>query len=321
MNPTIGRTDLAPGWTAGLEMSAYLADPAVSASMLWTLHESTPAHLLHALSRRGNDSTPAKEAGTAVHAAVYEPDLFRDRFVVIGQCEARKADGQRCTNQGSTWRDGQSFCGVKGHDPHGKETPMAPGLEVMTEESRRKAEGMRDALLEHPTAGAILRAPGPREVTGAWRDPVTGLWCRIRPDQLVEDAPGHDLYHWSVVNLKSSGVDIGEEGFPRHANRLGYYFRAAFYRMGMRVLWDVEPQHFLYPVVEQSPPHAVIVYRLNEDALDVGELEVRRALETLAECVETGTWSGYGPAIRDLTLPDWRLRQIQSIPEFLEVNG
>lgn len=315
--PPIGVTGLSPGWTEDLAMPEYLGDRAVSASKLWQLHTSTPAHLLHSLQQKGDDTTAAKEAGTAVHAAVYEPKLFESGYVVIGQCEAKKGSGDRCTNQGSVWRDGQSFCGVKGHDPYGKDTPMDPFLVTMTAEHRRKAEAMRDALFGHPTAGKILTAEGPKEVTGVWRDPVTGLWCRIRPDQLILDPEGAELFHWSVVNLKSSGKDIGEESFPRDANRLGYYFKAAFYRMGVRELWDIEPQNFLYPVVEQSAPHQVIVYRMNEDALDIGEAEVRHTLNQLAECVESGRWPGYGPAIRDLNLPDWRLKQVHSI-DFIE---
>lgn len=317
--PPIGVTNLEPGWIEGLAMSTYLGDPAVSASRLWELYQKTPAHLLHALTQKGDDTTPAKEAGTAVHAALYEPELFETGYVVIGQCEAAKADGTRCTNQGKVWRDGQSFCGVKGHDPYGPDVPMDPELVTMTAESRRRAEAMRGALLEHPTASQIVRAPGPKEVTGVWRDPVTGLWCRIRPDQLIQDPPeARVVYHHSVVNLKTSGKDIGEGSFPRDFHNMGHYFKAAFYRMGMRELWDIEPQNFLYPVVEQGAPHQVIVYRLNEDALDIGEAEVRQTLNELAECVESGRWHGYGPAIRDLNLPDWRLKQVHSI-DFLEV--
>ena len=64
--------------------------------------------------------------------------------------------------------------------------------------------------------------------------------------------------------------------------------------------------------------HQVIVYRLNDDALDIGEAEVRTALNALAQCVESGKWPGYAPALHDLNLPDWRLRMAHSV-DFLEV--
>lgn len=317
--PPIGVTRLDAGWHEGLEMSAYLSDPAVSASNMWALYQKTPAHLLHGLRAKGDDSTKAKELGTVTHAAVYEPEHFESAYVVIGQCEATKTDGSRCSNQGSVWRHGQSFCGVKGHDPLGKEVPMDPNVLTVPENIRASAGLMRDALLAHPTASEILQAPGPKEVTGVWRDRQTGLWCRIRPDQLIQDpADVRSVYHHSVVNLKTSGKDVGEGSFPRDFHNMGHYFKAAFYRMGMRELWDIEPQNFFYPVVESSAPHQVIVYRLNEDAIDIGEAEVRQTLNQLAECVESGRWPGYGPAIRDLNLPDWRLKQVHSI-DFLEV--
>ena len=317
--PSIGTTELGAGWHEGLEMSAYLADPAVSASMLWDLHESTPAHFVHRIRNRPDDETPAKSLGSLTHTRVFEPEVFDERYVVLGQCEAKKRDGTPCTNQGLNYRDGQSFCGVKGHDPYGKDEPPTPGIDIVTEQQREAAIAMHDALRAHPTASAILSSDGPREVTGVWQDKATGLWCRLRPDLLIE-APEttRSVYHHSVVNLKTTGKSAAPGDYERDSNRLGVHFKAAFYRMGVRELWGLEPQNFFYPVVESHAPHEVIVYRLHEDAMDVGEAEVREALTMLARCLESGEWPGYGRLVHDLSLPEWRLRRIHDT-DFLEV--
>lgn len=316
----IGTTDLTPGWHEGLDMAAYLSDPAASASALWKLYNETPAHFLHELRAAEDRDTPPKRLGSLTHTKVFEPDDFESRYVVLGQCEAIvKSTGNRCDKQGSVYRDGSSYCGIRGHDPYGREIPQDPDIECVTEAQRADAIAMEESLRAHPTAGAILGAPGPREVVGVWQDAPTGLWCRIRPDLLIEDPDAtSEVFYWSVVNLKTTGRGAGPRRFPRWFNDEGHYFKAAFYRMGLRALWDVEPQNFLYPVVESDGSYEVIVYRLNEDALDIGETEVREAMSTLAGCIETGEWPGYGPAVHDLNLPEWRLRMAHSI-DFLEV--
>ena len=312
----LGTTELERGWHEGLGMEGYLVDPAVSASRAWKLHETTPAHLLAAL-ETPDIATDAKALGSITHTAVFEPEEFDDRYVVVGQCEALKKDETRCTNAGKFYRDGQSFCGTKGHDPYAG-TPMESDLELVQESDKFCAVRMKDALFEHPTSRELLSAVGPREVTGVCQDPKTGLWLRIRPDQLIYEPTGtRPVFHHSIVNLKTTGKLAAPDQYKREAERMGLYFKAAFYRHVIRQLWDVEPQNFFYPVVESFGSHEVIVYRLSEEALDLGEWEVRQSLDALGHAVKTGEWKSYGPAVHDLNLPEWRLKLLQSV-DFLD---
>ena len=306
----IGTTRFEPGWHEGVAMGTYLADPAVSASKLWKLHSTTAAHLRHELEEPVDDTTDPQELGNLLHTAVYEPDKFAGRYVVLGTCAGKTKEGKSCSYQGSIYRDGQSWC--KTHDP-AKGEPEDPTLHTVAGNLKDQALAMKARLLAHPTAGMLLRTPGPRELTVVWQDEETGLWCRIRPDQLVRDAATlPKVLHESEVNLKSTGRPASHDSFTRHAHDLGYYFRAAFYRLGLGAtgFW---PQNQLYPVVESTPPHEVIVYRMHEDALDIGEAEVRQALNTLARCLKTGEWPGYGREVHDLTLPHWRLKHVDRL--------
>lgn len=314
----IGSTGFPAGWHDGLEMQKYLDDPAVSASALWTLDQNTPAHLLDEL-RGPRETTDAKELGSVVHTAVFEADQFDSRYVVMGQCEAfKKKDGERCTNAGSRYRDGSSFCGTKGHDPYGDE-PTDPNIHAVPESDRNAALKMKAALFADPTAGELLSAEGRREVTGFWKDPVTGLWCRIRPDLLIDEPQSvNPAYHFSTANLKTTGKSAHPERYWRDAEKMGTEFKAAFYLMGLRELCGWEPQNFFYPVVETNGSHQVIVFRMDDEALWVGEAAVRQALNRLADCVSSGRWPGYGPAIHRLKISDWRTKHLHDI-DFLEV--
>lgn len=310
----VGTTGFTPGWHPGVPMQKYLADPAASASLLWKFHQETPAHVRAELDGRVVEGpTAATDLGEVVHSRVFEPEAFDSRYVIVGQCEAvKKGDGERCSHAGKFYRDGHSYCGTGGHDPE-KGAPMPDGIHVVQEEARDCANSAAAALAKHPIAKALLLVPGPREVVGVTQDPKTGLWLRIRPDLPIADPESLDpTFHWSAVDLKGTSKSAAPEEFrfPRDFLNLGHYFKAAFYRMALREIWGMEPQNFYYPVVELYEPFEVVVYRLSENWLDIGEFEVRAALDRLAECVGSGVWPGYAPYIRDLQPPAWQMKQV-----------
>lgn len=306
----IGTTAFEAGRHDDVSMGAYLDDLAVSASLLWQVHSSSAAHARHEIDERPDDMTDPKALGNVLHYLIENEQEFDERYVVVGQCEAVKGTGERCQNQGTYWRDGQSFCGVKGHDP-GDKAPMDPSILTVQADMKAQARRMHRALIDHPASRELLTAPGPREQTIVWQDKATGLWCRCRPDRQIFDPPTiRAEIHHSVVDLKSTGREAHPDKYPNASHNLGAYFKAAFYRMGLDAVgfW---PHNFFYPVVEANEPHVVAVYRMNDDAIDVGESEVRRALEEIADAKRTGRWPGYGDHVFDLNLPAWRLKIIQ----------
>jgi hypothetical protein len=321
-SPAIGTTSFSSGWHEGRPMSDYLGDPAVSASQLWKLHTTTPAHLREEM-KTPRSTTDAKELGSALHTRIFEPKKFDERYVVLGRCEGEvKKTGERCKYQGSVYRDGQSFCG--NHDPYGKDVPMESGLELVTAQQKADTIAMDAALRADREIRELLEADGPREVIGVWQDRETGLWLRIRPDELIQEpASTPARWHWSIVNLKSTGKVARGEPFRRDFENMGNHFKAAFYRMGIRELWPVEPQNFFYPTVETYAPYATIIHRIHEDWLDEQETQVREALRQLADCLEADHWPGYAKGIHDLNMPEWRQRQMRALDhiEFEEVRA
>lgn len=58
-------------------------------------------------------------------------------------------------------------------------------------------------------------------------------------------------------------------------------------------------------VVESKPPHAVGVYVIPDEVLQLGAEEYLALLETLAECERAGKWPGPNVAEQVLILPSW----------------
>ena len=254
-------TAIEVGWHEGLTIEEYLAIDAMSASGIEQLRKS-PVHLKH---YRDNPkpSTPAMELGTALHMALLEPLLFEGQYVTLGQCEAQKRSGFPCENQGSVYRDGSSYCGVRGHDPLGGE-PMDPGVHVLTEDAMADLQGMTAAIQAHPRARTFFQGRGDYELTGIWRDEETGVLCKMRIDRDVERS-------LLIADLKSAR-DASPHGFRRDAAKMGYHRKAAFYRRGCAALGRERNSSALI-VPENTPPYPVAVYLLDEGDLTAANRE------------------------------------------------
>ena len=294
-------TAIEVGWHEGLTMEEYLAIDAMSASGIEQLRKS-PLHFRY---YRDNPkpSTPAMELGTALHMALLEPLLFEGQYVTLGQCEAQKRSGFPCENQGSVYRDGSSYCGVRGHDPLEGE-PMDPGVHVLSQDAMADLQGMTAAIQAHPRARTFFQGRGDYELTGIWRDEETGVLCKMRIDRDVERS-------LLIADLKSAR-DASPHGFQRDAAKMGYHRKAAFYRRGCDALGRERNSSVLI-VPENEPPYPVAVYLLDEDDLAASNREITRHLNRYAMCLGDDHWPGYGDEMMTLKMPLWAVEQDQEL--------
>ena len=278
-------------------METYLRLPYASASGLEILRRS-PRQYQHARSAE-SESTSALDTGTALHMALLEPLLFEGHYVVIGQCEGHKKDGERCVYQGSVWRDGASYC--RTHDPAKDELPDA-GVVTLKADEMEVVLGMRDAVQAHTRASTLFEGAGARELTGIWDDPETGVRCKIRPDRLVERAR-------MLVEIKTTR-DASEWRFPRDAENRGYFRKVAFYHRGLAALgWKRTATAVL--AIESAAPYDMMPYLIDEEdpGLAKADEELSRLLRTLRTCTETDEWPGYEEQLfRPLRRPAYAYR-------------
>lgn len=246
----------------------YLTLPAVNWSTLKHLRKS-PLHYRHALENPREDNARLA-LGRAAHTAVFEPDKFMLEYACF--------KGER--RAGKAW---EAF-----KEQHAGET-------ILKIEEYRTCLAIRDAVRRHPVAAEYLAAGVP-ESSIFWTDLETGLECKARPDWI-------SVSKGALVDLKTTG-DIDAHRFAATAARMLYYCQLAFYREGLKRAHDAE-----YPVVmiavEQSPPHDVAVYTLDEDALYAGWEEVQVLLVRLKRCRNENRWPGRYEEAQTLRLPGW----------------
>jgi len=302
---------LPDGWHKDVPMEQYLADPAFSSTDSVKLAK-TPKTFHHDLTRVRVETKPMIE-GTALHLAVLEPARFDDHYIVLGQCEAyKKGDGERCTNPGTIYRDGLSFCGVKGHDPYGKDTPMAEGLHVLDADTMDRLALGKASVFGHDEAKKFFHGQGSSEVTGIHTDPATGVRMKIRLDRDLDRIALHTDLKWTA--------NISDELFRRQAGNMGWVQRSAFYRRVMAALGR-PAQGSVIIAVESVAPHDCRTFLLDEDDIAAFDKKIDGLLALYAECSATGVWPGYPQVLTPMKLNRWHLPYEAPEDDYLGEEG
>lgn len=285
----IGPGKFAPGRYDNLPAEIYHAQHALGSSGAWQLESECPA-LFWWRSAFNPAYVPeqkrAFDIGTAVHLIALQPAQFAERTVIIDAANY-------LTKAAKEARDAAYDAGL---------TPL-----LVAELDNIKA--MRDALMAHPIARHAFEDAVP-EVTYFWHDSATGIPCKARPDLL----PAHRRY---LPDLKSS-TTANPRAFERKAADLGYHMRMAWYLEGIAAVEGEAPNRAVFIVQAKEPPFLVSVCWLDDEALSWGRLQVRRAMETFARCMERDEWPGYrdrGSPETDsaftIGLPTWTRTDLQ----------
>jgi exodeoxyribonuclease VIII len=272
----------------GLGRAEYEAIPAINQSTL-KLFELSALHAQHEL-LHPKDPTPAMHNSSAVHTALLEPEKFHREWV---RCPTRngKRVQKRSNADRQLWKEFE--------EEHAGQGILTPDIwQGCLDISKALWEGERpDCQL----ARTFLGGPGLNEATLVWSDKGTGIWCKGRPDRLVEIA-GKSY----VIDLKA--VDRAERGaFARAIAKYGWHAQAAFYADGA---YAVAPRErtFLWIAVEKEPPHGIGFYWLNQEGFEQGRNDYSKWLRAYAEAASTNVWSGYAAEIQQVELPKWALK-------------
>lgn len=270
---TIPPLDARPCWVSGIPDEIYHGDrDTVSSSTLKILSAKSPAHARAALDQP-RPETPALALGRKVHQASLEDIRFEPL-----------PNGDRRTK---AWKQAAEAC-----------RQAAPDAEFVTFDDWQIIEGTAASIEAHPVARHAVRG-GQAELSGYFTDPETGVHCRIRPDYLR-------LADGIMIDLKTT-LDAGPRAFERSIQTFGYHLQAAAYSAGYEAITGEPLRDFLFLSVEKAPPYAVGLYRLEDQALEVGRRQYREALRRWAECLERDHWPAYSDHIESISVPAWAL--------------
>lgn len=122
---------------------------------------------------------------------------------------------------------------------------------------------------------------------------IGGRACIGTPDALSRSL-------MTLADLKVT-ADASPTKFPWHAARQGWLAQLAWYSDA------IDPTHSLalhIVAAEVAPPHIVTVYRLTDQAIEMGRRHYRALFERLMVCEESDSWPGYSQCIVNLDSPE-----------------
>lgn len=247
----------------------YHADrSAVSCSALKQILRS-PAHM-KAYYEKPNEETTSRLIGTALHAAVLEPEMFESTYV--------------------EWRGGNKTGKV-----YTAFLEENSGKSVLKSAEMTAVLRMRDSIMnyrEYPI-GELLRN-GQNEQSIVWTDPETGVRCKIRPD---------NQNPYGTFDLKTTD-DARPDAFVRNSVRMLYDLQAAMYQEGIFQTTG-NRLDFFFIAVEDDAPHSTWVHKASDEMLASGMKKFRQALATYKRCLETGEYPDYETPCSIITWPSY----------------
>lgn len=208
---------------------------------------------------QGKKETKTMKFGTLCHLIILEPGEFKKRFIMSPKFDMRTTKG----------KEGKAIFDLE----------CPEGAVILNDEEYENLLGVVDAILDHQEAKNIF-SEGVSERSGFYRDPVTGILCRIRPDW-ISTADGLSMF----IDFKTA-KNSSYRGFQKQIWELRYDIQLVMYREGIKQITGNYPEISGWVVVENKKPFEVAIYPFDKDSLDTANAWYRYCLDKLAKCIK-----------------------------------
>jgi hypothetical protein len=255
--------------------------PSVSSGNLRRVLEcngGSPAHMFAEWSGNKDytetEDTAAYAFGRAAHHLLLGEPNFRKHYIVRHE----KFDSWR-SKESQDWRKQMEGYGLTALTPE-----EANSLIAMSQQIERAVLFPSDDPNQRVMVKEMLQ--GKIEHSFIWKDKLTGLWCKARPDAIPLDSGDFgDLKTTTSVQY----IDL-----MRTIQSYAYHQQAAFIGEGFQQCVGEPMGSFTFVFVEKKPPHCVRPIIAKSVSIAHGAKQNRYALTLIARCLENGEWPGPG---------------------------
>lgn len=288
-----GKPITEPGIYSGIDIDTYhgplVAEGySVSRSQLWTLFDQSPAHCwdkspYNPQRDPGTDEGAPLLFGRAAHHLLLGEAEFGERFVIRPDAYPEHNDyDQEWSEDDRTkpWSGNAKWCRRWLQDA--KESKLGVITRAQIEDIRGMARGLYE---NHMVRAGILN--GYVEHTIVVRDPESGIWIKVRPDNIPNDSG-------DMADLKTA-ADIGDSAVEESIGRDGLFMQGGMTAWACRLLPEpLEVTSFSLVLAEKTRPYCSRVRELKPFELELGENCARAATQMFKKCMERGFWPGPG---------------------------
>lgn len=222
----------------------------------------TPAHYKAYISAPPTKSTDPQDLGTAVHAAILEPNEFDSKYKVV--------EGRRNRNdvkeQIAFW--------------------ISQGATVIKPEHYEAAVRLRDKVYSHEVIGPLLSG-GVKEHSVLTTCRLSGAPIKCRPDHFNESAG-------VALDLKTFD-DLSDKAIDSQIRRMKYHLQALHYLNTLSSYLQRDIRLFGNIFLEPQDPWSVRFVGIEEASLEKAAIDFQYVdnLRRFKECLEADEWPGY----------------------------
>jgi hypothetical protein len=240
----------------------YHSRPEISASKIKTMNEGwrwwEGCEITRTIKR---SESPSMKLGTAIHAAILEPEQFQRDYIV---CPADCSD--RRTKKHKEWAEGVGASQV-----------------VLSADEAATVLACVTAAMRHKAAAGIIAASPTVEKSFLFTDPESGVPCRTRFDILSGQV---------VCDIKTT-ARLSDGDFAKAVQDYRYDIQAAHYLEGFAAI-GMPGLVFVFLVLETAAPHRCRVYQLGDEELEIGRDRRSSLLGEYVARESAGDWSDPG---------------------------
>ncbi|HFI7433943.1 TPA: PD-(D/E)XK nuclease-like domain-containing protein [Escherichia coli] len=238
-----------PGIYYGMPNADYHANEAIGSTTVKAISVSPANHYF-------NKFTGSKSAhiGSAIHAALLEPELFRSDYLLMPDVTSRSSKEYKSASE----------CKNPEY--------ILVGSEVDTVNRMFDSSRLNEDFMDY------MNTKGCSEVSMFAECPETGLMLKCRFDRLSDTL----TYPLDVKSCR----DASERGFSNAFGQFKYHIQAAFYLYVLKLATGIEYNQFAFFAIENSPPYRNCMYYIGEESLELGYREMFAALHKLVACRE-----------------------------------
>ena len=178
---------------------------------------------------------------------------------------------------------------------------------VLTQDQWDQLHRMRDAVMTHQAAGGVLER-GQNVVVDLKTTDDASLDGFSRSIATWRYDVQHPFYLDGLREaIRQSGGKLPKEAEQGAAELSAYWIdqETGVLCRCRPDFWRGEPKHFVFIAVEKKAPHAVGVYVLDAESVELGRLQYRADLGRFAECLKADSWPGYGDKVQTISVPAW----------------
>lgn len=232
--------------------------------------------------QKPREQTRAMQIGSAIHAAILEPEVFEREFMLLPEIKDRRQ---------AEYKQAVKSFGVGN---------------VFTDKDCEKISGIKNAVWANDEARKLLSADGHCEISGFSVDEETGVKFRHRFDKLA-CVNGE----WFGVDVKKT-QSVDEFKFSRSMWDYRYHVQDALYSRGFKSIAGKELAGFFFIAVEEEYPHKVAVFELCSVSQSIAETELNEDLALYSEYAKGNIKAHNNSQSTIISLPEWVLREYEN---------